>query len=221
MASNENFVPPYIVDYINAHAAPEHPVLAELRAETAKLGGIAVMQIAREQGPFMSLLIEIIGARNYLEVGTFTGYSALAATLAMGPQGKSVCCDVSEEWTSIARRYWQKAGVAPQIDLRLGDGRTTLTQLIEQGRAGTFDLMFIDADKTGYQAYFDLGLKLLRQGGLILVDNVLWSGRVADLSNTEESTRAIRAFNDSCAADPRVTQMILPIGDGVTVARKR
>lgn len=221
MASTENFVPQKIVDYINAHAAPEHPALAELRAETMKLGGVSVMQIAREQGPFMALLIEIVGAKNYLEVGTFTGYSALAATLAMGPQGRSVCCDVSEEWTAIARRYWQKAGVAAQIDLRLGDGRKTLAQLIEQGRAETFDLMFIDADKTGYQTYFDLGLQLLRTGGLVLVDNVLWSGRVADPSNQEESTRAIRAFNDSCAKDPRVTQMILPIGDGVTVARKR
>jgi predicted O-methyltransferase YrrM len=221
MASNENFVPQSIVDYINAHAAPEHPVLAELRAETAKLGGVSVMQIAREQGPFMALLIAIIGARRYLEVGTFTGYSALAATLAMGPEGHSVCCDVSDEWTSIAQRYWAKAGVAQQIDLRLGDGRATLARLIEEGRGESFDLMFIDADKPSYQAYFNRGLQLLRPGGLILVDNVLWSGRVADATNQEESTRAIRAFNDACAKDARVTQMILPIGDGVTVARKR
>lgn len=221
MASNENFVPQFIVDYINAHAAPEHPVLADLRAETAKLGGISVMQIAREQGPFMALLIEIIGARNYLEVGTFTGYSALAATLAMGSQGRSVCCDMSEEWTAIARRFWAKAGVASQIDLRIGDARITLAQLLEQGRSSSFDLMFIDADKTGYPVYFDLGMQLLRPGGLILVDNVLWSGRVADPINQEANTIAIRAFNDAVARDPRVTQMIVPIGDGVTLARKK
>jgi predicted O-methyltransferase YrrM len=221
MASNENFLPPFIVDYITSHAAPEHPVLGELRRETAKLGGISVMQIAREQGPFVALLIEIIGARRYLEIGTFTGYSALAATLAMGPEGYSLCCDVSEEWTAIARRYWQKAGVAAQIDLRLGDARATLRQLIEEGLAGSFDLMFIDADKPGYSVYFEHGLTLLRPGGLILVDNVLWSGRVADPSNGEESTKAIRAFNDALASDPRVAQMIVPIGDGVTMARKR
>jgi predicted O-methyltransferase YrrM len=221
MASNQNFVPATIVDYINAHAAPEHPVLAELRAETAKLGGISVMQIAREQGPFMGLLIEIAGARRYLEIGTFTGYSALAATLAMGPEGASVCCDVSEEWTAIARRFWAKAGVAQQIDLKIGDGKASLARLLDEGRAESFDLLFIDADKPSYEAYFDLGLKLLRPGGLILVDNVLWSGRVADPSNDEDSTRALRAFNDARVNDARVTQMILPIGDGLTLARKR
>lgn len=198
----------------------EPPVLAELREETAALPE-ANMQIAPEQGQFMALLARLIGARQVLEIGTFTGYSALALALSLPEDGRLVACDRSREWTDIARRYWQRAGVADRIDLRLGPAAETLTGLIEQGDAGRFDLAFIDADKGGYSSYFESCLTLLRPGGLILVDNTLWDGKVVDPDDPDPDTAAIRRFNRQLHEDERIDLSLVPIADGVTLARKR
>ncbi len=198
----------------------EPDVLRRLREETQSMPEHE-MQIAAEQGAFMSLLVELTGARRCIEVGTFTGYSALAVALVLPPDGHLVCCDVSEEWTSIARRYWAEAGVAERIELRIGPGAESLTDLLAQGAENSFDLAFIDADKTGYAAYYELLLRLVRPGGLILFDNMLQGGRVADPDADDESTRAIRALNDQLRTDERVSIAMLPIADGLTLARKR
>jgi len=198
----------------------DRDVLRRLRNETARLEQ-ASMQIGPDQGQFMGLLLELIDARNVLEVGTFTGYSALAMALALPEDGRLVACDVSEEWTSIGRRYWEEAGVAHRIDLRLGPAEDTLETLLEEGRGGTFDFVFLDADKTGYDAYYELALELLRAGGLIAVDNTLWEGKVADPAVTDADTEAIRAFNLKVKDDERVSLSLVPIGDGLTLARKR
>ena len=179
------------------------------------------MQIAPEQGQFMALLVELIGARRIIEVGTFTGYSALCMAEAMPVDGTLICCDVSDEWTGIARGFWREAGVEERIDLRLAPALQTLDTLLAQGKVGQFDLAFIDADKGNYAHYFERCLTLLRPGGLILIDNTLWDGRVADPEDKEEDTRAIRAFNDQLLEDRRVTISLVPIGDGLTLARKR
>jgi caffeoyl-CoA O-methyltransferase len=207
-------------DYIRSHSLREPPLLAELRAETAKLpmGG---MQISAEQGQFMGLLVELIGARRTIEVGTFTGYSSLVVALALPRDGELIACDVSEEYTSVARRYWAKAGVADKIDLRLGPAIETLDRLLEGGEAGGFDFAFIDADKRNYLGYYERCLTLLRPGGLIAVDNVLWSGQVADPQAQDSDTTGVRALNDHVHADERVSISLLPIGDGLTLARKR
>lgn len=209
-----------LYDYLLAVSLREHDLLQQLRAETA-LHPLAVMQISPEQGQFMALLARLIGARRILEVGVFTGYSSLAVALAIPPEARIVACDVSEEYTAVARRYWEEAGVADKIDLRLGPAVDTLDALIDDGQAATFDMAFIDADKTEYDAYYERLLVLLREGGLIAVDNVLWSGKVLDESDTDADVIAIRALNAKLRDDDRVHLSMLPLGDGLTLAVKR
>ena len=209
-----------LYDYILQHAVREPAVLAELHAETSRLEH-AGMQIGADQGQFMALLVKLMGARRTLEVGVFTGYSSLAVALALPADGRIVACDVSEEWTAIARRYWQKAGVEKKIDLRLGPAAATLDGLIAAGESGLYDFAFIDADKGNYDGYYERALVLLRPGGLVAVDNTLWSGRVADPSVDDPDTVAIRAFNAKLHGDTRVDLSMLPMGDGLTLARKR
>jgi len=209
---------PELHAYLVAHGTPPDAVQSELIAETARLGPIAVMQVAPEQGAFLTLIARSIGAREAVEVGTFTGYSSLAIARGLAPGGHLLCCDVSAEWTSIARRAWERAGVADRIELRIAPAAETLRALPETPR---FDLAFIDADKTNYATYYEEILKRTRPGGLILVDNVLWSGAVIDASVQDENTRAIRAFNDKVAADARVDCVMTPISDGLTLLRKR
>jgi predicted O-methyltransferase YrrM len=209
-----------LYDYMLSVSLREPEVLRRLREETAAHPG-ASMQISPEQGQFMSLLVRLTGAVRAIEVGVFTGYSSSIVALAMPPEGRIVACDVSEEFTSVARRYWAEAGIAEKIDLRLAPAVETLDGLLAQGQAGTFDFMFIDADKRSYAAYYERGLELLRAGGLVLVDNVLWSGRVAEADANDPDTAAIRAFNEMVGRDERVDVSLLPIADGVTLARKR
>lgn len=204
--------------YYAAHACREPAILAELRRETAKLGGASAMQIGPEQGAFMGLLVKLMGARRVIEFGTFTGYSSLA--MALAGAARITCADVSKEYTDIARRYWQKAGVADRTELHLDGGQAVIDRLLANGDAGTFDLAFIDADKTGYDSYYEGSLRLLRPGGLILVDNTLWGGDVADPAKSDADTEAIRAINAKIAADPRVEICLVPICDGLTMARK-
>ena len=220
MANRTTALTDRLYDYLIEVSVREPPLLRELREETAALP-MAMMQIGPEQGQFMRLLIELIGARRAVEVGTFTGYSALCVAEAMGPQGRLVACDVSEEYTAIARRYWARAGVADRIDLRLGPAVATLDKMLADGAAGTIDFVFIDANKTDYDAYYERALKLLRPAGLIAIDNVLWGGAVADPSVDDEDTSAIRALNRKLAKDERVSLSLVPIGDGLTLARKR
>lgn len=206
--------------YLKAKGVRESAALAALREETASMP-MAVMQIAPEQGQFMAMLILLTGARLCLEVGTFTGYSALACAEALPPDGKLIALDISEEWTAIGRRHWAAAGVDDRIDLRLGPAFDSLNRLLDEGRAGSFDFMFIDADKTGYLDYYELGLALLRPGGLVAVDNVLWSGSVAAPGPGDDDTEALRRFNDALVEDDRVDLVMVPIGDGLSLARKR
>jgi caffeoyl-CoA O-methyltransferase len=203
-----------------AHSVREHPVLAELREETAKLPQ-AVMQIGADQGQFMALLARLTGAKRCLEVGVFTGYSSLSVALALPEDGNIIALDVSEEWTAIARRYWKKAGVEKKIDLRLGPALGTLDKLISLRQSGDFDFAFIDADKGNYLGYYERCLELVRAGGLIAVDNTLWSGDVADPANQKPDTVSLRAFNDALHHDERIDLALLPVGDGLTLARKR
>ncbi|TME34233.1 MAG: methyltransferase domain-containing protein, partial [Chloroflexi bacterium] len=195
-------------------------VLGRLRERTASLPEHG-MQIAPEQGAFMALLVRAIGARRCLEVGTFTGYSSTAVALALPADGQVVCCDVSREWTDIAREAWAEAGVADRVELRLGPALETLDGLLADGAAGSFDFAFIDADKPNYDGYVERALRLVRSGGLIAIDNVLWSGRVADASVDDESSNAIRALNEKLATDARVDVAMVPIGDGLTLLRVR
>jgi caffeoyl-CoA O-methyltransferase len=204
----------YIVD----HGTPPDAIQQELIEETRKLGGISLMQIAPEQGAFMTLLARAIGARRAIEIGTFTGYSTLCLARGLADGGLVLACDVSEEWTAIARRFWEKAGVAEKIELRIAPAAQTLRALPE---TPDFDLAFIDADKPSYPIYYELILARLRSGGLILVDNVLWMGQVANPAATDAQTQAIRSFNDSVARDPRVDCVMLSISDGLTILRKR
>ena len=207
-------------DYLLRHGVREDALLAELRAETAALPE-SQMQIAPEQGAFMAVLAKSIGARRALEIGTFTGYSALVVARALPPDGKLVCCDVSEAFTAIARRYWERAGVSDRIELHLAPALETLDRLRAEGAEGTFDLAFVDADKENYAAYVDRALALLRTGGVLLIDNVLWSGSVADPEDRRPNTVAIRALNAQLATDTRVDLSMLPIGDGLTMCCKR
>lgn len=215
-----------LTDYLCSVSLREEPVLAELRAETARLGGAARMQISAHQGQFMRLLAELVGVRRGIEVGTFTGYSALCTALAMPAEGRLVCCDVSEEWTAVGQRYWRRAGVEGKIDLRIAPAADTLDALAAAGGAGAYDWLFIDADKAAYETYYEKGLALLRPGGLVLVDNVLWDGDVARDPATldparDADTLALQAFNRKLHADRRVSLSLVPIGDGLTLARKR
>jgi O-methyltransferase len=198
----------------------EPEILRRLRDETADLPEHN-MQIAPEQGQFMRLLIKMLNARNCVEIGTFTGYSALAMALALPEDGYILACDYNEDWLNTARRYWAEAGVADRIDTRVAPAADTLANLVDQGRGGQFDFAFIDADKTGYDNYYERCLELVRPGGVIAVDNTLWHGRVADDPNPSEDTRALRAFNQKLHGDERVDLSLVPIGDGVTLARKR
>jgi caffeoyl-CoA O-methyltransferase len=209
-----------LYDYLLKVSLREPPLLAELRAETAKLP-MAGMQISPEQGQFMALLAELIGARRAIEVGTFTGYSALCVAAALPRDGKLIACDISEEFTSVARRYWARSGIADRIELRLAPALETLKSLLAAGGAGGFDFAFIDADKTQYDAYYEAILKLLRPGGLVTIDNVLWSGAVADGRKRDADTVALRALNEKLKTDKRISLSMLPIGDGLTLARKR
>lgn len=194
----------------------ETPLLQRLRAETAAMP-MARWQIAPEQGQFMALLVRLIGARRILEVGTFTGYSALCMAAELPDDGQLVCCDLPGDYNAVARRYWQEAGLAERIDLRLAPALDTLAGL----EAGSFDLAFIDADKANYPAYLEEALRLVRQGGLILFDNVLWSGRVLEAEPDSDDTRAIQALNRALKGDVRVDLSLLPLGDGLTLCRKR
>jgi predicted O-methyltransferase YrrM len=197
----------------------EHPVLADLRAAT-RSHPYANMQISPEQGQFMALLVSLIGARRTLEIGVFTGYSALAVALALPPDGHMVGCDMNEGYTELARSYWKKAGVAHKIDLHLAPAVDTLDALIADGQGGCFDFAFIDADKSGYDAYYERCLALLRRGGLVAIDNVLWGGRVAQPAE-DQDTAAIQALNRKLHADERIDLSLLPVSDGLTLARKR
>jgi predicted O-methyltransferase YrrM len=206
--------------YLIEHSVRESDLKRRLRQVTASLE-MSRMQIAPEQGQFMALLVELTGARRIVEVGTFTGYSALCMAEALPADGNLVCCDISDEWTRIARDFWREAGVEGRIDLRLAPALETLDALLAQGEAGRFDLAFIDADKGNYINYLERCLTLLHPGGLILLDNTLWGGRVADAEDREEDTLAIRALNDRLLEDERVSISLVPIGDGLTLARKR
>jgi predicted O-methyltransferase YrrM len=208
-----------LYDYLLSVSLREAPVLAALREETAHME-MADMQIAPEQGQFMGFLLKLMGAQRYLEVGTFTGYSALACALALPDDGEVYALDLSEKWTAVARRYWDEAGVANRIKLLLGDASVTLAKL-ENSDAGTFDFVFIDADKTGYAKYLESALTLLRPGGVIAIDNVLWGGSVIDAAVQDEDTVAIRGLNDALLTDQRFDLSMVPIGDGLTLARRR
>ena len=209
-----------LYQYILSVSVREEDVLKQLRAETANHPQ-ARMQIAPEQGQFMGLLIELINAKLAIEIGVFTGYSSLCVALALPEDGKLIACDVSEEYTAIARRYWQLAGVNDKIDLRIAPALDTIEKLLAAGYQNSFDFAFIDADKINYENYYEGVLKLVRPGGLIAVDNVLWSGRVADPNPEAPSTRTIKAFNEKIYQDQRVSISLVPIADGLTLARKR
>jgi caffeoyl-CoA O-methyltransferase len=206
-------------EYVQTASLREPEVLRRLREETATMSH-AGMQISPEQGQFMALLVRLIGARRYLEVGTFTGYSALSVALALPKDGKVVACDVSREWTSVGERYWREAGVASKIELRLAPALQTLDALIA-AKAPAFDFAFIDADKEYYDVYYERALKLVRRGGLIAIDNVLWSGSVINPAKKDADTTAIRALNIKLQKDERIDLSLLPISDGVTLAVPR
>lgn len=218
MSSNTLNLTESLSAYYRSHAFRDDAVLKALREETAQ-DSLARMQISPEQGAFMGLLIQVTQTRRILEIGTYTGYSSLCMARALPADGTIIALDLSEEWTAIARRYWSEAGVDSKIDLRLGEARASLQQLIAEG-AG-FDLIFIDADKEAYRDYYEMGLQTLQPGGLILFDNVLWSGRVADPAFEDPDTQALRALNDFLLEDSRVDLSMLPIGDGLTLLRKR
>lgn len=216
---------PQIVAYLASVNPDEHPELARCRQETAAMGGVSVMQISAEQGAFMQILARLIGAKRAFEIGVFTGYSALATALTLkdmhGGDAKLLACDVSEDWTSKARGYWRAAGVEDIIDLRVAPAAETLDARIAAGEGGSYDLGFIDADKTGYDAYYERGLSLLRRGGLMLFDNVLWSGSVADPANETADTIALRTLARKAKADARVHAAMVGIGDGLLMCVKK
>jgi caffeoyl-CoA O-methyltransferase len=208
-----------LYDYLLSVSLREPALLAELRAETA-LSPDVQMQIAPEQGQFMALLVHLIGARRCLEIGVFTGYSSLVTALALPADGSIVACDVSEEWTAVARRYWRRAGVEHKIDLKLAPALETLDGLLAEGSAASFDFVFLDADKENYPAYYERIYTLLRTGGLLAIDNTLWSGRVLDPRERDQETVGIRRLNDLLLRDPRVEISLLPLADGLTLVRK-
>ena len=214
------FLPEPLEQYLFDVLSPRTEVQERLRRET-RAHPRAGMQIGPDQGLLLGFLVRLLGARRVVEVGTFTGYSALAMAMALPPGGRVLCCDISEEYTSVARRYWQEAGVADRIDLRLGPAESTLATLLEVEGPGSQDLAFIDADKSGYDAYYEACLRLLRPGGVIALDNVLWSGRVADPAVSDADTVALRALNLKVRDDARVDAVVLSVGDGLTLARKK
>jgi predicted O-methyltransferase YrrM len=206
--------------YLLDHSVRESDLLRRLREVTARQE-LSNMQIAPEQGQFMSLLVELTGARRIIEIGTFTGYSAICLAQAMPPGGRLLCCDVSSEWTAIARPFWREAGLEERIELRIAPALETLDGLLAGGDAGGFDMAFVDADKTNYLNYYERCLQLVRGGGLILFDNTLWGGAVADAQNHADDTVALRELNDRLLADARISLSLVPIGDGLTLARVR
>jgi predicted O-methyltransferase YrrM len=215
-----SLLPEAVERYVATTTVRETAVQKQLRDETAHLPQ-AGMQIGADQGAFFALLVHAIGAKRALEIGTFTGYSALAVAMALPEDGKLVACDVSKEWTDVGRRHWEMAGVAHKIDLRLAPALDTLAALVAAGEAGKFDFAFIDADKPAYDGYYERCLELVRPNGLIAIDNVLWSGRVADPAETDENTSALRKLNAKIADDPRVEACLLTVGDGVLLVRRR
>jgi len=220
MSTPDLAITPELSEYIRAVSLREPDVLRRLREETASHPQVN-MQISPEQGQFMALLVQMLGARRTIEIGVFTGYSSLAVALALPEDGRVIACDINEEWTSVARRYWREAGMDRKIDLRLRPAVQTLDDLIALGQGGGFDFAFIDADKKNYENYYERCLTLIRPGGLIAIDNVLWYGRVIDPASDDEDTRAIRTFNSKLHRDERVSLSMLPIRDGVTLACKR
>ncbi len=206
-----------LYEYMAAHRSPDDAVVRELREETAALGDSSVMQIAPDQATFLCILVAAIGARRAIEVGTFTGYSAMAIARGLPPDGRLLCLDISEEWTSIARRYWEKAGLAERIELRLGPAAETLRSLPEDP---AYDFAFVDADKAGYPVYWEELVRRLRPGGLIAIDNVLWEGDVVQPDKRGEDVEAIRSFNELVLTDDRVESVMLSVADGLTLARK-
>ncbi len=207
--------------YLLDVSVDESDLLRELREETAASVEFSVMQISPEQGQFMTLLMRLFGARRAIELGTYTGYSSICIASGLPEDGELICCDITEQWTDVAKRYWQRAGLESKISLHLRPALETLQALLDEGRGGEFDFVFIDADKQNYVAYYELSLKLLRQGGLIAIDNTLWSGAVADPANQEPGTRAIRRMNEMLKHDNRVDKCMLPLGDGLSLARKK
>jgi predicted O-methyltransferase YrrM len=220
MAWHRSILPEQVDDYVRSVGARETPIATRLREETARLPQ-AAMQIGADEAALLALLVRILDARRALEIGTFTGYSALAVASALPGDGRLVCCDVSREWTDIARRYWNEAGVAAHIDLRLAPALDTLDTLARDPGPGSFDFAFIDADKPHYDAYYEAVLGLLRAGGVVAIDNTLWSGWVADPARQDADTAALRALNRKIHDDERVDACLLSVGDGVTLARKR
>jgi predicted O-methyltransferase YrrM len=218
--AKRSLVPDAVEHYVNEFFTRETPLQQRLRAETAALPR-SRMQIGPDQGALLALLVRLTGTRRALEIGTFTGFSALAVAAALPKEGKLITCDVSEEWTAIARRFWEEAGLSDRIELRMGPAVETLAGLLAEGAAESFDFAFIDADKPSYDAYYEACLRLVRPGGLLAIDNVLWSGRIADPAENDEETAAIRALNQKVRDDARVEACLLTVGDGILLARKR
>lgn len=211
---------PSLYEYLQQNSLREPEVLQKLREQTQKMSA-SQMQISPEQGQFMQLLIKLLQAKKTLDIGVFTGYSALSVALALPEEGQVIGCDINGEWTKIARRFWEAAGMSHKIDLKLAPAKETLQNLLDNGEAGTFDFAFIDANKADYMDYYELSLELVRKGGLIAVDNVLWSGKVVDLTIQDRDTVIIRELNAKIAKDERVIMSMLPIGDGLTLACKK
>ncbi len=211
-------VTPELHDYLIAHSSPPDEHQQDLIQETTALGGAATMQISPEQGALLTILTKLVGARSAVEIGTFTGYSAISIARGLADGGRLLCCDVSDEWTSVARRYWDRTGLTDRIDLKLAPALETLRALPQEP---TIDLAFLDADKENYVAYWDELVPRVRSGGVIAVDNVMWSGEVADLLNASDTGLAIHAFNEHARADDRVELVMLPVADGLTIARRR
>jgi predicted O-methyltransferase YrrM len=220
MANKTIGIPDELAAYVVEVGVREPDVLARLREETAAIPQHG-MQIAPEEGALLAMLVRLTGARRCIEIGTFTGYSSLAVALALPDDGSMICCDVSEEWTSLARKYWAEAGVTSKIDLRVAPAVETLDRLIADGDEASFDFAFVDADKTGYDGYYERLLRLVRPGGLITFDNTLWGGAVLDEEAEDDDTRAIQALNAKLAGDERISVCLLPVADGVTLALRR
>jgi predicted O-methyltransferase YrrM len=220
--SRSGFLDEALFSYLLGATHRPEPLLERLRDETVRAtGSWAGMQISPDQGQFMQWLVRLMGARRYLEVGTFTGYSALVVAQAMPADGLVLACDISQEWTAIGQRYWREAGVAHKVDLRLAPAFDTMDALVASGAAASFDMVFIDGDKSEYDGYYERALKLLRRGGVVLIDNALWGGKVADASAQDPDTVAIRSLNNKVRDDPRVDNALLSIGDGLCLALKR
>lgn len=220
MSSETLNLTPKLYAYLQSVSLREPSILVSLRKETAQLPG-SVMQISPEQGQFMGLLMELIFAKRTLDIGTFTGYSALVVALHLPPDGKVIACELDPKIAEVAKRFWQEAGVASKIELKLGAANDSLDQLLAAGEAGSFDFAFIDADKRNYDSYYEKSLSLLKKGGLIAIDNVLWEGAVVEENNNDETTEMFRRLNNKLLKDERVSISMLPIGDGLTLARKR